>query len=268
MNEEKRLQRARTFDEIADLYDRARPQCPDQLFDDLFAQAGMEPSGKDVLEIGCGTGQATLPLARRGCNVIGVEMGQNLARIARAKTAQCPNVRIVNRRFEEWEPDGASFDIVLAATSWHWLDSRVRYGKVAGVLRPSGVLAFTTGGHALPSGFDPFFTQIQACYEAIGAARIDWPPPPPDAMPDASEEINRSGYFEDVRVTRRVWTEEFTAGKYVDLMSTASDHRLMEPAKREWLFSEMRRLIGARPGARIRKHNLTILHVARLAKSS
>lgn len=77
----------------------------------------MEPSGKDVLEIGCGTGQATLPLAERGCNVAGVEMGENLARMARSKVERYPNVRIVTARFEDWDPRGASFDMVFAVTS-------------------------------------------------------------------------------------------------------------------------------------------------------
>jgi hypothetical protein len=66
-----------------------------------------------------------------------------------------------------------------------------------------------------------------------------------------------------VRVIRQLWTEEFTAEEHVALMRTASDHRLMEPAKREWLFDQMRELIESRPGVRIRKHNLTLLHLAR-----
>ncbi len=78
-----------------------------------------------------------------------------------------------------------------------------------------------------------------------------------------SEEIERSGYFEDVRVARHVWTTDFTAEEHVALMSTASDHRLMEPTKREWLFSEMRRLHNARPDGIVRKHELMILHVSR-----
>jgi hypothetical protein len=82
-------------------------------------------------------------------------------------------------------------------------------------------------------------------------------------VPDQRDEIERSGYFEDVRVARHVWPTEFTADEYVAMMSTASDHILMDPEKREWLFSEMRRLINARPGGRILKHDLTILHVAR-----
>ncbi|HYL35251.1 MAG TPA: class I SAM-dependent methyltransferase [Bryobacteraceae bacterium] len=263
MNEERRLQRARTFDEAAELYDRARREWPDQLFKDLFAQAGIEAAGADVLEIGCGTGQASLAQARRGCRMLCLEMGANLANIARRKLAPFPRVTIVNVRFEDWKPLDATFDIVFASNSWHWLDPRLRYAKSAALLPPAGVLAFTISGHGFPPGFDPFFTQIQECYEAIGEARIKSPPPLPDEIPDARDDIENSGYFEDVRIVRHLWTEEFTADEYVGLMSTASDHRLMEPAKRERLFSEMRRLIGERPDGRIRKHNVTILHVAR-----
>lgn len=263
MDEESRLRRARTFDDIAELYEAGRRECPEHLFDDLFALAEIEPAGARVLEIGCGTGQATLPLARRGCRITCVELGANLARIARGKLAQFPLVRVVTSAFEEWRPGGERFDIVFAATAWHWLDPSMRYARAAAALRPGGVLAFTTGAHAYPPGFDPFFTEIQECYEAIGAGMMKWPPPPPEQVPDAREEIERSNHFHDLRIARRVWTEEFTAAEYVAMMSTASDHRLMEDAKRTHLFAEMRRLIDRRPGGRICRHNLTILHVAR-----
>ena len=116
-------------------------------------------------------------------------------------------------------------------------------------LRSGGVLAFTTGGHACPAGFDPFFTQIQRCYQAIGEARGEWPPPVPEEICDEREEIEQSGYFQNVRVTRCIWVEEFTADEYVAMMITASDHQLVQPAKREQLFTEMRRLIEALPEA-------------------
>jgi SAM-dependent methyltransferase len=257
-----RIRRAHTFDEIAELYDRGRREPPDHIFNDLFVQAGIEPSSARILEIGCGTGQATLPLARRGCHIVCVEMGANLARIARRNLAGFPRVRVDTSRFEDWEPGSLSFDIVFAATSWHWLDPRLRYAKAAQVLRPAGILAFTTGSHVLPPGFDPFFAEMQNCYEAIGEARMEGPLPAPEEVRDAHEEIEQSGYFENVRVIRRTWVDEFTADEYVAMMSTASDHRLMQPAKRDQLFAEMRRLIHARPGGRIRKHNLTILHFA------
>jgi SAM-dependent methyltransferase len=263
VDEETRIRRARTFDRIAELYDRGRRQIPDHVFSDLFSQTGIEPSAANVLEIGCGTGQATLPLARRGCRVVALEMGANLARIASRKLAPFPRVAVINARFEDWPPAGQSFDIVFATNSWHWLDPQLRYSGAAAALRLGGVLAFTTAAHVFPSGFDPFFTEIQSCYEEIGEARMKWPPPSPEEIEDSRNEIERSGYFDHVRITRRIRIEEFTADEYIGLMATASDHRLMEPAKRERLFAGMRRLIAARPVGRIRKHSLTILHIAR-----
>ena len=254
MDDDRRIERARTFDTVAQLYDRGRRAYSEEFFDDLFALAEIAPDKCAVLEVGCGTGQATVALARRGCRIVCVEMGANLASFER--------VGVVNARFEDFEPR-APFDMVLAANSWHWIDPRRRYEKAAAALKPGGVLAFTTGGHAFPPGFDPFFTEIQACYDAIGEGRVGgWTPLPPEEIPDSRGEIEQSGLFEDVRVARRVWTEEFTADEYVAMMGTASDHLLMEPDKRMRLFAQMRSLIGARPDGRIRRHWLTILHVA------
>ena len=222
------------------------------------------PETARVLEIGCGTGRATEPLARRGCEVVCVELGANLARIAAANLAPFPRVAVINANFEEWDPPARPFDIVFAATAWHWIDPKRRYSLAARALRPGGVLAFTTGAHAFPPDVDPFFLEIQAAYLAIGMSWPGpWPPPPPDETPDARAEIEASGLFEDVQVARYLWTDEYDADSHVALMQTASDHRLLPPEKREWLYSEMRRLISARPGGRIVKHQLTILHVAR-----
>lgn len=264
MRDERRTLRAQTFDEVAELYDQARPDHPEQLFDDLFALAEIPPGKSQILEVGCGTGQATRPLARRGCRVVCVEPGPHLVRIARRNMAEFPRVTIVNSRFEDFDAAGAIFDMVLAVTSWHWIDPQVRYKKAASMLRPGGVLAFTWGAHAFPTGFDSFFTEIQKAYDAIGQSwEGAWPPPPPDEVPDQREEIESSGYFEDIRTARHVFITDFTADQHVALMSTASDHRLMDSTKREYLFSEMRRLHAARPGGIVRKHQLTILHVAR-----
>ena len=76
----------RTFDYDAELYDRARPSYPDEIFDDLVALCGLEP-GAPILEIGCGTGKATLSLAERRVRVVCIELGENLAARSCATTS-------------------------------------------------------------------------------------------------------------------------------------------------------------------------------------
>jgi SAM-dependent methyltransferase len=255
----------RIFDQDPALYDQARPRYPEQLFDDLFALGGLE-AGDAVLEVGCGTGQATSSLARRGCRVVCVEIGDGLASVARLNLAQFPNVEVVTCAFENWEPGTIAFSMVFAASSWHWLDPSVRYLKAASTLKSGGTLAIVSSAHAFPEGFDPFFTDIQQCYNAIGKGVDRWPPPRPDEVADEAADIERSGLFGEVRVRRYRWTVEYTASEYIDLLNTYSDHRSMEPAKRDQLYAEIRRQIEARPGGRVRKHYLNILNVARLLR--
>src|SRR6266536_1447805 len=110
-----------TFDQVALLYDQARPGYPEQLFDDVVALSGIPPHGR-ILEIGCGTGQATLPFARRGYRILAVEMGANLAAVARRNLAAYPRVEVHTGTFEEWPLEAGAFDLVIAATAFHWID--------------------------------------------------------------------------------------------------------------------------------------------------
>ncbi len=136
MDDERRLARARTFDQIAELYDRARPYYREEMFDDLFRLAGIAPASARILEIGCGTGHATGPLAQRGAEIIGVELGPNLARIAAEKLSAFPRVSVVTANFEAWESHGRQFDIVFAATAWLFSEMRRLIA-----LRPGGRIA-------------------------------------------------------------------------------------------------------------------------------
>ena len=147
MTQDARETLRRTFDQDAELYDRARPGYPEQLLDDACAVAGLGP-GSAVLEIGSGTGHATLPPARRGCSVVCVELGRQLAAVARTKLARFPRVAIVTAPFETWTPPHRAFDAVFAASSWHWLDPDVRYVKAAALLRPGGALAIVRAARA------------------------------------------------------------------------------------------------------------------------
>jgi SAM-dependent methyltransferase len=256
----------RTFDTAADLYEAARPSYPKELFDDLIELAELEP-GSRLLEIGCATGKATRPLLERGFSIVCVEAGEHLAAHARHNLLGLP-VEIHVAPFEDWRAEPTRFDLVYAATAWHWLDEDARYQKAHRLLRPNGHLAFWSALHAFPPDFDPFFTEIQEVYDAIGESYDgNWPPAPPDEIPDLREEIERSQLFDDVKVRRYVWEKTYSADEYLALLSTFSGHISMEAAKRKRLYAEIRERVASRPVPTIRRHWSAILHVARRTPS-
>jgi len=252
-----------TFDRAAGLYQRARPEYPDELFDDLVAVTGIAP-GDQLLEIGCATGKATIPLARRGFRVTCLEPGPHLAQAARGNLAGL-GAEVVESRFEDWTPARPEqFDLAFAATAWHWIDPAHRYGLAWRALRPGGHLAFWAAQHVFPDGGDRFFTEIQAVYDQINEGL---PPgssqPRPGELPDCSAEILGSGWFSVVHVRHFDWERVYDADGYIALLDTFSGHIDMEPWQRDRLYGEIRQRLSRRPAGTLRRGWGAVLHVAR-----
>lgn len=253
-----------TFDSAAGQYHQARPDYPQELFDALVDLAELRP-GDHLLEIGCGTGKATAELARRGFAITCVEIGQELAAAARRTLAGFGGVEVVQDTFEAWRaPEGAVFDLVFAATAWHWIDPAVRYARAWELLRPGGHLAFWAALHVLPAGGDPFFREIQHVYDEIGEGIPEGTPSPePGQLPDERAEIEGSGFFTDVEVRQFDWEISYDADSYIRLLDTFSGHIAMAGWQRDRLYGEIRRRLAERPDGLLRRHWGAVLHVAR-----
>lgn len=253
-----------TFDSAADLYQQARPEYPAQLYGTLIDAVGLDV-GDRLVEVGCATGKATLPLARRGFQIMCIEFGPRLAAAARCNLAGFPNVTIINSAFETWHPPaGDRFDLVFAATAWHWIDPTLRYQRAWELLRPGGHLAFWSATHVIPHGGDPFFFDIQDVYDQIGEGLpqdATWPCP--GQLPDSRDEIEQSGLFADVVVCHFDWEISYNAQEYLQLLNTFSGHIAMEEWKRHRLYAEISRRLQQRPDGRLRRHWGAVLHVAR-----
>ncbi len=250
------------FDEDAELYDRVRPGYPAVLFDDLAGVAGLG-AGARVLEIGCGTGQATVPLAERGLRVTAVELGMSMAAVARRRLARFPDAEVVVSAFEDWPLPDEPFDSVVSATAFHWIDPAVAVVKSADALRAGGVLA-VIGTHHVDGGTRAFFADVQECYE-----RFD-PATPPGLRPRAaalvpadSEETDRSGRFGPAVFHRYEREVPYTTAEYLGLLLSYSNHRALPAARREALLSCIRALADGRYGSRIVKRYLTELRITR-----
>ena len=253
--------RRRTFDDAADLYDRVRPTYPPQLFDDLADLADLRSESR-VLEIGCGTGQATIALAERGYEIVAVELGANMGALARRHLARFPRVHVVVSAFEEWPLPVERFDAVVSATAFHWLDPAVRVIKSADALRPGGTLA-TIHIHHITGGDQNFWVEVQRCYER-------WDPKTPpllgllsaaDVAPDAAE-LDQSGRFGPITFRRYEWNVSYSTGSYLDLLRTYSDHRALEPRARDGLLVCIGDLIDSRYEGCVTKGYLAELWLA------
>lgn len=244
-----------TFDEAAELYDRARPRYPEALVDDLARAAGLGP-GSRVLEIAPGTGQLTVPLAELGCRITAVELGPSLAEVARRNLRAFPLAEVTVADFERWPLPAEPFDLVVCATAFHWLDPAVTLPRAARALRPGGLLAIVTTHH-VKGGTVDFFERVQRCYE-------QWDPATPPDLQQVDEadtatdtgELDRSEHFTDVTVRRHARDIAYTVDEYIDVLLTYSGHRALDAPSRQGLLACIRDLVETRYGGRLTKRYL------------
>lgn len=248
-----------TFGSVAELYDRARPGYPAVVYDDLAGLARLEP-GSRVLEIGPGTGKATVELARRGYVVTGVELSPELAAVARRNLADFQRTEIEVGDFEMWEPREAGFDAILAFSAFHWIAPDLRYAKPARLLRPGGALGIVGAPHVRLAWDDSFWAEVQEDYHAVVPHPASGPPRRED-LEGWVREFEGSGLFENVTEREQMVALTYTADQYVELLGTFSDNLALPEEQRAELFRRIHARVAAQPGGTVTKQHLVSLTV-------
>jgi SAM-dependent methyltransferase len=236
-------ERRLVFGEVAELYDEYRPAYPEVAFESLMEFAGLK-AGDRALEVGCGTGRATVPLANRGLLVTALEPSPEMAQVARRNTAGLSGVLVEETSFESWRLPSQPFALVTSAQAWHWVEPEVRYQKAHRALGPGGCLALIWNtGEPARAGDRALEDEIEAVYQRETptlTARV-----PSDLDEDRRSEIESSGLFDEVRREIYPWSTVYSADHYLGLLQTQSDHRLLDPAVRERLLSGIAKVLAA-----------------------
>lgn len=254
----------RVFNGVADVYDRVRPTYPDEMFDDLVAITDVD-SQSSILEIGCGTGQATQALAAIGCSVTAVEPGEALADLARRRVETFPNVQINTARFEDWDDRGRRFDLLVAAASWHWVDPSIGWRRAHDVLLPGGWLAVLGNVVVRRPGELEVYAETSDLHERFCPGNSDWGDPPLEDEVRATSEgwgppnEDREGWFGPTVVRWFPVVQWLDGEGFADLLRSTSLYQKLDDRVRDPLLDAITERIRTHLDDRVPRRYLSVL---------
>jgi len=264
------LQRRALFGSDVTSYDAGRPGYPQRVYEVLAERASLGPGCK-VVEMGPGTGQATMELLDRGASVTAVELSSELANRLRAK-GEGRRLTVVVGAFEDVDLDESSSDLVVAATSFHWVPVELGLARAAQVLRPSGWLALWWNVYGDPDRPDPFHEALTPVLDRLapeltdsdGAARggVGRHPHALDVRARSSE-IDASGKFGAVYHQTIPWTGRHSPGYLRTLFSSFSPWLALPDDRRRRVLDAVEELAHSQFGGMVERPYLTPLYLAR-----
>jgi SAM-dependent methyltransferase len=231
---------AESFGADPERYDRVRPSYPAPMIDAILADA----PGRDVLDVGCGTGIAARLFRNAQCVVTGVEPDPRMAAYARDQ-----GFEVDVARFEEWERAGRVFDVLVSATTWHWIDPPVGALRAGEALRPGGVFAACWNVHHPPQQLAEAFNAPYArIAQGSPFARHggDWHQ---RILNRTARGLTDAGTFDTPRVRRYPWEQTYTREQWLEVVPTFGGHGLLDAAQVDELMDGLGSAIDAAGGS-------------------
>lgn len=240
------------FDEIVMKYDKIRWGYPDELISDVIKYSSPK-IGSKALEIGAGTGKATAPFLQEGYDVTAVEMSKNMTGFLLEKFKEYSNFNVITSTFEDVLLDEESYDLIYAASSFHWVDARIGCPKAFRLLKSGGVFALFRN-NPVPAVGEELYEEIQKVYEKyyysyytstdrpVKKSKDDFKKPSEIYKGFRFDSLEQYGFSE---VTLKLYdaTITYTADEYIELLDTFSDHRNLPVKNRVALYDGVKKVI-------------------------
>lgn len=230
--------------------------------------------------VGCGTGQATRSLAALGCAIRCLEPSPQMAALARANPHSSPKVEVVVEPFESADEPPRSYDAVISATAFHWIDPHVSYAKSANLLRPGGHLALLTNAHAAGGSEDTISSKVRDLHARMAPELGAWSFPSIDGIRRQAHEggtiaavwarVDRKlsdpppveTLFEQPEIVTHPWLATYDRAGYLAMLKTHSSYALMGRDRRDKIMATLGDLIDERLGGIVTKQYVCILATA------
>lgn len=256
-------QRKVWYSPVVEAYDRARPRYPEALIQRVIEVAQLSPESR-ILEVGCGSGVATVDFARLGYEIDAVEPNLEFCRLARQNCAAYPQVNIIPQTFEEWQVESGKYQIVLAANAWHWIASDIKYVKASEALQKNGALVLLWNMSLEPSrevhrALDEVYQQIAPSI----SPQYEGKDTQEEILQGLGKLIGDSGLFE-APVTETIACDRvYEVDRYLELLSSYSQYIALDAPTREALFSGLRSAIDQQFEGKIQLFNLSAYQIAK-----
>lgn len=247
-----------TFNEAANIYD-VRPLYPEEIIEEIISLSGILREGR-ILEVGVGTGQMTLPFAKRGYEIVGLELGPALAERARQNLQDYPNVNIVTTAFEDWQST-EKFDLFLSAQAFHWIETAIGLEKALIFLHDMGALALVwTLDESHETAFYKETTPIFDNYIPAQPHR----PTPNEGYARYKQALIESSAFGEVMGREVTWNQTYSKEDFLKLQDTQSNHRLLNEETRAGFHRELSNIIDVHGGSVLRSYKTMLLMAKRV----
>lgn len=242
---EKPVRRRESFDLVAEEYDLYHSPYPPEVVDAVATLSRLH-NGSGVLEIGCGTGQLSVPLAKLGVYLVAVELGPHLAALARQHLRPFPHTRVEVGSFETWPLPSQPFDAVVSASAFHWLDPAVRFAKSAAALRPGGYLGLLHVHH-VRGGTPGFFEDTQPYYVKWGLSDDpSFQPTTADEVPILYPELDQLSEFCAVERHHFEIPRSHATAAYIGWLKTDSLINGLDDTSRQGFLADIEHLMDSR----------------------
>lgn len=254
-------QRKDWYSDVADEYEQARPSYPQELINRAVEIAQL-PQNAVILELGCGPGKATTAFAEKGFSMICLEPSQQACAIAKRNCATYPNVEIINTSLEEYLLENEQYNAVLAANAWHWMPPEIKYKKAAETLKDNGNLILLW--NLTPQLPDEIYQAInQEVYQihAPDLAKYEDRKTQEEILEAFGQNVLDSGLFNNLVSEQVVCDVTYSIERYLMLLNTGSDYRVLEPQQKENVFNGLREVLS-RNGASLQVSYLAAVQVA------
>lgn len=254
-----------TFDTVVSKYDKMRPGYVPELFKTVFEYIHIGENSR-VVEVGSGSGQATEPVLKTGCELIAAEYGENFSGFLIEKFKDYPKFSVRTGKFEEIDFPSDSFDLIFSATAFHWVPEETGYKKVFDMLKPGGAFARFANRPQNCKNDPELGAEIQALYNEyynrqnnIKSGTKRWFT---EEDAKAISLIPVKYGFTDIQCHLFYRERVFSASEYIQLLGTYSDHIAIEERIRNVFFSKIEDAIN-RHGGKITISDTIDLELAR-----